>query len=77
MKKYFRACQKFCVNEIYHKNGTRSFPNSIANWFKARPQSLIGIVNFSEALRSAKYSILNIASSVGNDERFFVTFRNW
>jgi ABC-type sugar transport system ATPase subunit len=28
----------------YHKNGTRSFPNSMANWFNARPQSLIGFV---------------------------------
>ena len=38
----------------------------MANWFKACPQSLIGIVHFSEAFRTAKYSILNIASSVEN-----------
>jgi len=27
----FGACQKICVNEIYHQNGTRSFPNSMAS----------------------------------------------
>jgi len=26
-----RTCQKICVNEIYHQNGTRSFPNSMAS----------------------------------------------
>jgi hypothetical protein len=49
-----RACHIFCVNEKYHQNGTRSFPNSMANWFNACPQSLIGIVHFSEALRIAR-----------------------
>jgi hypothetical protein len=48
----------------------------MANWFKACPQSLIGIVHFSDALRIAKYNILSIASSVEKDKRFFVTFRN-
>lgn len=34
-----RACQKFCVNgKVYHQNGTRSLPNSIANWLSAGPQ---------------------------------------
>jgi hypothetical protein len=33
------ACQKFCVNgKVYHQNGTRSLPNSIANWLSAEPQ---------------------------------------
>ena len=70
------ACQIFCVNDKIYQNGTRSFPNSMANWFSACPQSLIGIVHFSDALRIAKYNILSIASSVQNVERFFVTFRN-
>jgi hypothetical protein len=56
----------------YHKNGARSFPNSMANWFKACPQSRIGVVHFSLAFRIAKYSILNIASSIENDKRFFI-----
>ncbi|MDR2943245.1 MAG: hypothetical protein LBV17_11710, partial [Treponema sp.] len=47
----------------YHQNGTRSFPNQMANWFNASPQSRIGIVHFSEAFLIAKYSILNIALS--------------
>jgi hypothetical protein len=45
----------------------------MANWFSANPQFLIGIVHFSNAFRIAKYSILNIASSVENVKRFFVT----
>jgi hypothetical protein len=49
----------------------------MANWLGACPQSLIGIVHFSEAFRIARYSILNMASSVQNVERFFVTFSNW
>jgi hypothetical protein len=61
----------------YHKNGTRSFPNSTADWFKARPQPLTGTARFLLALRTAKYSILNIAPSVGNDGRFLAALRNW
>jgi hypothetical protein len=44
----------------------------MANWFKACPQFLIGIVHFLLTFRIAKYSILNIASSVENVGRFFV-----
>jgi hypothetical protein len=55
---------------------TRSLPKMTANWLSAIPQSRIGIVHFSGAFRIAKYNILNIASSFGNAERFFVTFRS-
>jgi hypothetical protein len=40
LKELSRACQKICVNEKYQKSGTRSFPNSMANWLRACPQSL-------------------------------------
>jgi hypothetical protein len=49
----------------------------MANWLSAKPQCLIGIVHFSDAFRIAKYSILNIASSIENVERFLVILRNW
>ena len=35
MLQHLRACPIFCVNKKYHLNGTRSFPNSMANWFNA------------------------------------------
>jgi hypothetical protein len=44
---------------------------------EAFPHSLIGIVHFSDALRTVGHSILNIASSEGNSKRFLATFRNW
>jgi hypothetical protein len=55
---------------------TRSFPNSMANRFKACPHSLTGIAHFFEALRTAKYIIFSTAPSVENSKQFLVTFRN-
>jgi hypothetical protein len=59
----------------YHKNGTRSFPSSMANRFNARPQSHTGIVHFSEAFLAAKYSVLNIASPFANINLFLMALR--
>ena len=40
-------------------------------------QSRSGIVHFVDAFLIAKYIILSITSSFGNDALFFVTFRRW
>ena len=42
--------------------------------FMAAFQSLIGRVHFFAMFLSARYSNLNIASSLGNEPRFLVTF---
>jgi hypothetical protein len=49
----------------------------MANRFKAIPQSRIGWVHLTYAFLIAKYMILRIASSFGNDDRVFVTFLSW
>jgi len=51
----------------------------MANWLRAIPQSRMGIVNFTDAFLIDKYWILSIASSFGNDNRFFLLFvaGNW
>jgi len=41
------------------------------------PHSLIGIVHFFDAFRIARHSILSIASSAQNAERFFAAFLSW
>jgi fatty-acid desaturase len=50
----YRACQKFCVNSICYKSGTRSFPNKTANWLSAIPLCFTGMARFFEALRIAE-----------------------
>lgn len=49
--------------------------NIIANWFKAAPQSLIGIVHRREALCKPSQSSLMAASSEGKAARVFVILR--
>jgi hypothetical protein len=48
----------------------------IANWFVAPLQFLIGIVYLRLIFFDPRYVSLKTASSFGNSERFFVSFRN-
>ncbi len=50
--------------------------NKMADWFIAPLQFLIGIVHRWLIFFNAKYISLKTASSLGNKERFFDTFRS-
>lgn len=52
------------------------FSNKMEKPFRDDFQSLMGMVHFLAMSLKAKYKSRNIASSFGNEARFFVTFRS-